>query len=169
MSGGRRIVARKVLLATSMLISLTSVQADERRRSGTDTARHPSIVRDGGTDDRVGAGSNRGAPPMRRVPVDPAVEQYWSNKCLQQRARGWGHTGDCDSPAYTGGGRDLYRGSAPRNGRGYGRYPGTSTGGYYRGRPSHPGGEPVIIVPENRGGDPYVPGRAGRGGFSGNR
>jgi hypothetical protein len=128
-----------VLVMASMLISLTSVQADERRRSGTDTARHPSIGRDGGDDHRAGADSIRGTPPVRGVTVDPAVQQYWSNKCVQQRARGWGQTGDCDSPAYTGGGRDVYRRGAPHDRRGYGRYPGPSAGGYDPYRPSYPG------------------------------
>jgi hypothetical protein len=159
----------KVLLVLVMASMLTSVQADERRRSGSDTARHPTIGRDGGADHRVGADSIRGTPPVRGVPVEPALEQYWSNKCVQQRARGWGHTGDCDSPAYTGGGRDLYRRSARRYGRGYGRYPGPSAGGYDPYRPSYPGSEAVIIVPGKRGGVPYDPGRSGRSGFSGSR
>jgi len=158
-----------LLVAMSLLISLTPIQADERRRSGTDTARHPSTGRDGDTDHRVGADSIRGVPPVRRMPIDPAVEQYWSNKCVQQRARGWGNTGDCDSPAYTGGGRDLHRGRARNDGRGYGRYSGPSLDAYDPRRPSYPGSEAVNIVPRNRGGGPYKPGRFGQSGFSGNR
>jgi hypothetical protein len=40
---------------------------------------------------------------------DPAVRQYWSDRCVQQRARGWGQTADCDNPAYSGGYRPGYR------------------------------------------------------------
>lgn len=44
--------------------------------------------------------------------IDPAVEQFWSDRCVQQRRdRSRPHTKDCDNPAYTGGAhaRDPYR------------------------------------------------------------
>jgi len=157
-----------VLVITCLLMSLAPAQADERRRSGTDTARHPSIADDGGADHRAGAVRSRGAPFARGVPVDPAKEQFWSDKCVQQRARGWGHTGDCDSPAYTGAGRDLRPGTGWHSG-GYRRYPGAPAGGGYPGRPFHPSGGAVIIVPSTRDQAPGVRGRPDRSGFSGNR
>lgn len=44
--------------------------------------------------------------------IDPAVERFWSDRCVQQRRdRNRPHTKDCDNPAYTGGAlaRDPYR------------------------------------------------------------
>lgn len=56
----------------------------------------------------LAAGPALGEP--RRM--DPAVEQFWSDRCVQQRRdRSRPHTKDCDNPAYTGGAlaRDPYR------------------------------------------------------------
>jgi hypothetical protein len=56
----------------------------------------------------VTAGPALGEP--RRI--DPAVEQFWSDRCVQQRRdRNRPHTKDCDNPAYSGGyrARDPYR------------------------------------------------------------
>lgn len=143
-----------ILLCIPLISLPASSQADERRRSGTDTDRHSSVDRHDRSDHRSGAGAVRGAWSDKTAPRDPAVEYYWSNKCVQQRARGWGHTGDCDSPAYTGGSRDLYRGYPRHNRQGQRRYP---------------GGEPVIIVPANSGGVAQETDGTGRSGFSGGR
>lgn len=51
-----------------------------------------------------------GAVPGEPRRIDPAVEQFWSDRCVQQRRdRSRPHTKDCDNPAYTGG----YRGREP--------------------------------------------------------
>jgi len=52
------------------------------------------------------------AEPRR---VDPAVEQFWSDRCVQQRRDRRPHTKDCDNPAYTGGyrGPPAYRHPPP--------------------------------------------------------
>lgn len=90
---------------------LAAAQADERRHSDADTSRH-------GPPPAKPTGPARLLPQGARPPaqgrtlledVDPAVRQYWSDKCVQQRARGWGNTGDCNHPAYSGG----YYGTAP--------------------------------------------------------
>jgi hypothetical protein len=96
-----------ILLSLLSLLSLSSLppaQADEHRLSGGDTARQSAAQSRGlpaqpKVTNRIGASS--GSTP---VPADPAERQYWSDRCVQQRARGWGHTGDCESPAYHGGG-----------------------------------------------------------------
>ena len=86
------------------------LSAAERRQSGEDTARHAAQGVEHAGKRRYGSGE-RLVTPSARAPgptvmeaIDPAVRQYWSNKCLQQRARGWGHTGDCNHPAYSGSG-----------------------------------------------------------------
>ncbi|WP_200236413.1 hypothetical protein [Thiohalocapsa halophila] len=86
------------------------LSAAERRQSGEDTARHAPQGASAGSAGSRGSGA-RLVTPSARAPrptlmeaVDPAVRQYWSNKCVQQRARGWGHTGDCNHPAYSGSG-----------------------------------------------------------------
>jgi hypothetical protein len=98
-------------------------------------------TRDKGSGDvsRHSAGAaERGKRDLRerdRVPIvavprpDPAVQSFWSDRCVDQRRSGKSHTKDCDNPAYTGGGYvdiDPYRGNAPRGG--------------YRPRPYVPGG-----------------------------
>jgi hypothetical protein len=93
-----------ILMALLSLLALPSAQADERRLSGGDTQRQSVVERrefpaPPQVTERIGASS--GSTP---VPTDPAVRQYWSDRCVQQRARGWGHTGDCESPVYHGGG-----------------------------------------------------------------
>ncbi len=112
--------------ALLLCLLLAPAQADERRQSGTDTGRHVAP--------RAAPSAPASAQRLRRQSVrrsvddrtllediDPAVRQYWSQKCVQQRARGWGHTGDCNHPAYSGG----YDGRAPLvvpydpRGRGY--------------------------------------------------
>lgn len=99
------------VLVLGLLPSLA--EADERRRSGTDTSRHPpggmarSTERQPAherTGERLVMPSVRGQGATMMERVDPAVRQYWSSKCVQQRARGWGHTGDCNHPAYSGSG-----------------------------------------------------------------
>lgn len=102
------------LVGLVLLVSGVTV-ADERRKGGTDTQRHPSKASRTLTDRHPPkALRSDGDGQTRLERVDPAVRQYWSDRCVQQRARGWGQTGDCDSPAYTGGnarrdGRDRYR------------------------------------------------------------
>lgn len=109
--------------AALLCLWLPPVLADERRLSNGDTARrsagqardlpaHPRDLTDSRVRNRIEA--NSGGTP---VPANPAVRQYWSDRCVQQRARGWGHTGDCESPAYHGGGvrkrHRWYRGGWP--------------------------------------------------------
>lgn len=91
----------------------TVLSAAERRQSGEDTARHATQSAEPGSGGRQRAGE-RLVTPSARVPgptlmeaVDPAVRQYWSDKCVQQRARGWGHIGDCNHPAYAGSGYGI--------------------------------------------------------------
>ena len=79
-----------------------AVQADERRQSGTDTARQ-SARSAPLTSPSSGIGTVYEGRTLQEQ-IDPAVRQYWSDKCVQQRARGWGHTGDCRHPAYSGAG-----------------------------------------------------------------
>lgn len=109
-----------VLFFTAVLLSPMSMQADERRRSGTDTARHRDGTVDQLTGQTTGLGRIRSAPARIIVPADPAVRRYWSDKCVQQRARGWGHSGDCEHPTYHGG----------YGGRHYRWYPGNRYPGY---------------------------------------
>jgi len=86
------------------------LSAAERRQSGEDTARHatqgaqPGSGPPQGSSERLVTPSARAPGPTLMEAVDPAVRQYWSNKCVQQRARGWGHTDDCNHPAYSGSG-----------------------------------------------------------------
>lgn len=110
-----RLACRALLLTLALS---TSVQADERRQAGEDTARHPALTEHpaaprGGMQapapGRLPTPAVRGGEPTLLEDIDPAVRQYWSGKCTQQRARGWGHTGDCKHPAYSGG----YYGPAP--------------------------------------------------------
>ncbi|MGB5831281.1 MAG: hypothetical protein WBG92_04730 [Thiohalocapsa sp.] len=98
-----------------LLLGAVFAQGDERRQSDRDTGRHPTV--DGGPDRTRGV-TIQGPSAPAREPRDPAVRQYWSGKCLQQRARGWGHSGDCESPAYHGGGASRGAGWYPG-----GRYP----------------------------------------------
>jgi hypothetical protein len=95
-----------------LLLLLAGVApADERRQSDRDTARHPARSEASAPADvgQPSAGPQRARTPAvqgrRPTPLeelDPAVRQYWSDKCVQQRARGWGQTGDCNHPAYSG-------------------------------------------------------------------
>jgi hypothetical protein len=94
-----------------LLFLAAAAQAQERRQSGGDTARHParpalSAPADSGQQaggpHRAPTSAVRGRQPTLLEALDPAVRQYWSDKCVQQRARGWGQTGDCNHPAYSG-------------------------------------------------------------------
>jgi len=93
----------RLMLLAALLFGAGAAAADERRHSGEDTSRHPR--RDDGQayrpPPRLSAGRRSYDDPL--VGSSPAERQYWSDRCVQQRARGWGSTGDCDSPAYTGG------------------------------------------------------------------
>lgn len=98
------------LLCGLLLLAFASANADERRKGGTDTKRHPSrpsAALNAPRQSNVFQLQPRGEPGLKRT--DPAARQYWSDKCLQQRERGWGHTPDCDSPAYTGGHARAHR------------------------------------------------------------
>jgi len=100
---------------------LATGQADERRLSGEDTARHPTSralpsmpapapsMPSPAPSLRFQSPSSPAHDRTLLEDIDPAVRQYWSDKCVQQRARGWGYTGDCNHPAYSGG----YYGPAP--------------------------------------------------------
>lgn len=46
------------------------------------------------------SGSERGGTVLERI--DPAVRQYWSDKCVRERAAGRQQPRDCYHPAYSG-------------------------------------------------------------------
>lgn len=88
-----------VLLALALICVVAPVSSEPRVRGGDETARHP-----------VGSDEPARKPddwsPGKRRPIgtiDPAVQQFWSERCVQQRRYGLPHTKDCDNPAYTGG------------------------------------------------------------------
>ena len=131
-------------LLTAVLFGLSATPgAEERNRSGKDTSRHgprePPRSSIGAGDVRLQSrpGASYGLTEAERR--DPAVRQYWSSKCVQQRSRGWGHSGDCESPAYTGGGigssYPSYYGYPPRYPTPYSGYGGNGVnrgGGFIR-------------------------------------
>ncbi len=96
----------RCLLLLSLLSSVGAA-ADERRQSTRDTSRD-SVPTGQSVSPKRDAATGRlsvGAPQRTlQEEIDPAVRQYWSSKCVQQRERGWGHTGDCTHPAYSGSG-----------------------------------------------------------------
>jgi hypothetical protein len=103
----RTVAVGHLLLLLFQLTVVPATLADERRHSGADTERHPARTVSPKTpashgDQRLLTPSVRGRERTLLEEVDPAVRQYWSDKCVQQRARGWGHTGDCNHPAYSG-------------------------------------------------------------------
>jgi hypothetical protein len=116
----------------SLLVATVSVSADPRDSGGSDTSRHHG---------REGQAQGLGLdarPLPDRTPagrLDPAVRQFWSERCLNQRRFGLPHTGDCDHPAYSGGGY-----GAPYPDGGYG-----PQGGYGRRGGHGPRGGGVII------------------------
>ena len=96
-------------LGLTLLPALMAI-ADERRTGGNDTARHPapaempeagaaSAIDENGIQDR----RHKRRPRTGTRGVDPAVQQFWSERCVQQRRAGLPHSKDCDNPAYTGG------------------------------------------------------------------
>ena len=120
----------------SMLALIVQLQAGERSSGSSDTSRRTSSGHGHATDDQRYLSGGRADPTLQEQ-VDPAVRQFWSDKCVNQRASGRSHSMDCDHPAYSGGGYgwvDPYR---------YPRY-----------RPSYPGGNTLII---NRGGTIVMP------------
>ena len=120
---------------SSMMLVFGPVSADPRERGAGDTDRHPD--RTERPEPRHSAVPDRGRTRAERV--DPAVRQFWSDRCVNQRRFGTPHTGDCDNPAYSGGGY----------GRGYG-YPPYPPYGTYEQRPYRPRGGAVIIEREDR-------------------
>lgn len=111
-------------------------QADERSPGSSDTSRRGSQEHRHPTDKR--GGLSAGIPDRTlQEQVDPAIRQFWTDRCVDQRAASQSHTRDCDNPAYSGGG---YGWGDPYS------YPGY--------RPSYPGGNTVII---NRGGTVVMP------------
>jgi hypothetical protein len=94
-------------LSCMLLLLSADMPADERRHAGHDSARH-GVAADPAHRPAPAAPSrfSGGAAPARTLQeqIDPAVRHYWSERCVQQRARGWGHTGDCKHPPYSGAG-----------------------------------------------------------------
>ncbi len=84
--------------------------ADERAHPRGETRRHST--ESGQQPQSAGAGLvDRDHGTISGAPADPGLHPFWSERCVEQRARGWGHTGDCDNPAYTG---ERYRIPYPR-------------------------------------------------------
>ncbi len=127
-----------VILSLLSMIALGSGQASaEPRGSGRgDTARHPQHeVEVPDQDQDYPRHQDRDRDLTRAERLDPAVRQFWSERCVRQRRFGLPHTRDCDNPAYSGGGFGYpvmrpYGGHGPRPG------------------PSH--GGPIIIERDDR-------------------
>jgi len=131
----------------SMFALIFQVQAGERSAGSSDTSRRTSSGHRHPTEEQRHF-SGGSADATLQEQVDPAVRQFWSDRCVNQRASGRSHSGDCNHPAYSGAGYgwvDPYR---------YPEY-----------RPVYPGANTVII---NRGGTVVVPqqygGRLSTGG-----
>jgi hypothetical protein len=106
-----RVEAVVILMLGLLVAGLVSAEPRERGRG--ESARHPE--RD---EERM----LRQPKPLpgrgvtRAERVDPAVRHFWSDRCVRQRRFGLPHTGDCDHPAYSGGGYGGvydYRGRRP--------------------------------------------------------
>lgn len=122
----------RLLLICLLLISSVSVSAGSERTHGRgDTSRGHSSF---------------GSPSAAPEPRDPAVRQYWSDQCRQERDFGMIQSPNCRHPAYIG------------DGRGWGGDPGFGFGPGFRTAP-----ETVII---NRGGTVVLP-QGGGGRWSG--
>ena len=117
---------RAALLAALVLLAGTAL-AEERHRPDRDTSRHPGDRDRPPAEDRGPSGFSAAREPLTAAERrDPAVRQFWSDKCVQQRARGWGHTGDCENPAYSGSHPPRWRpyyGGGYRDDDGYGYRP----------------------------------------------
>ena len=92
------------LMVLCLFLSLATgpVVAEPRSGGEGDTSRHSTRERtpptlDRGYRDRVSERERWSGPR------DPAVEHFWSDRCVDQRRWGRSHSGDCDNPAYTGG------------------------------------------------------------------
>lgn len=101
------------LLALTLIFAAGPVCAEPRVRGGDDTARHGGAS--GETVPKAEEWSPRPRRPSGSGTIDPAVQQFWSERCVQQRRYGLPHTKDCDNPAYTGGG-GAYRPYRPPHG-----------------------------------------------------
>jgi hypothetical protein len=126
-----RLEALALLMPVLLVASLVSAEPRESGRG--DSSRHPEAEMERSTprfDHRPDRGINRAES------LDPAVRQFWSERCVRQRRFGLPHTGDCDHPAYSGSG---YGG-----GYGYRRYPGYKPYGP-RTIYEHPRGGAIII------------------------
>jgi len=91
------VMMRNLSCLPLLLLAVPLAVAGESRVSGSvDTSRHP----DKDSADREWIPHRT---PLVVVPrPDPAVEYFWSDRCVGQRRYGTSHTGDCDNPAYTG-------------------------------------------------------------------
>jgi hypothetical protein len=112
-----------VIVALVFSVSMSGLALGESRSRGTgDVARHPDSV----AKREMASVRVRGRERPIVVPTpDPAVENFWSDRCVEQRRYGRSHTKDCDNPAYTGGGypyADPYRSYAPYGGYRLGPY-----------------------------------------------
>jgi hypothetical protein len=94
-------ILRPTAALACLLAAAAASGADTERHHGSgDTSRHPA---------RPPAHARPPAFPARDGPQAPPpapATGYWSDKCARQRASSlgvWGHTPDCDNPAYTGG------------------------------------------------------------------
>lgn len=97
------------LIALGLCAVLQTAGADPRQIGGEDTARHPlrallEMEPDEAelTDEEDAERWRRDPDPVPEPVSDPAVEHFWSERCVQQRRYGLPHTKDCDNPAYTG-------------------------------------------------------------------
>lgn len=88
-----------VLLLLLISAVFSSLQAGERTRPSGDSSRG-----------RIGASA-----PAPQHP-DPAVNQYWSDRCVREREFGYTSSANCRHPAYNGSGY----GFGPGYGYGYG-------------------------------------------------
>ena len=90
-----------IVVFSFALVAAGASRAGPRDHGTGDTSRHP---RDTGQPAAIPVrprGGDRGVTHAERV--DPAVRQFWSDRCVDQRRYGLSHSRDCDNPAYTGG------------------------------------------------------------------
>jgi hypothetical protein len=95
-----------ILLLLSILVLGAGQASAEPRGSGRgETARHPQHEVEVPDQDRdYPRHRDRDRDLSRAERLDPAVRQFWSERCVRQRRFGLPHTRDCDNPAYSGGG-----------------------------------------------------------------
>ncbi len=127
-----------LLFLLSAVVLIADPVFSEPRGSGRgETARHPQHeveVPDQDQDYPRHRDRDRDLTPAEQW--DPAVRQFWSERCVRQRRFGLPHTRDCDNPAYSGGG--------------FG-YPVMRPYGGHGPRPGPPRRGPIIIERDDRG------------------